>query len=123
MKKSYSILYLVLFSSFLLLGCRSNVSEPNKVHREEFVKIGGEILESKHAKKVIDIIENADWIQKEVQMKGNPDYKIQYNSKTYDVWFQPKYKKAEIVIMGEDLFTELSSEESEKLYKIITSKK
>ncbi len=80
--------------------------------------------------KAIDIVKNANWINKKVEMARYADYQFQFPFKNssenkiayYSLWVSQNGENLEIVT-DSDKYVELAKRDSENLYKILTGEK
>lgn len=80
--------------------------------------------------KAIDIVKNANWINKKIEMARYADYQFQFLFKNssenkiapYSIWVSQNGENLEIV-KDSDKYVKLTKRDSENLYKILTGEK
>ncbi len=85
-----------------------------------------EVIEKTQVKKAINIMKNAKWENKKVEMGRDADYRFQFPSKnrnaklaSYLLWVSPDGQNIEIVTESYE-YVKLTKEDSAKLYAILT---
>lgn len=88
-----------------------------------------EVTENKQVEKAINIIKNAKWENKKVEMVRYADYQFQFPSKnsngkedkiaSYLLWISPNGQNLEIITESDE-FVKLTTQDSAELYGILT---
>lgn len=86
-------------------------------------EIVNELTDSVEVKKLIEVLENADW-QENVKVDIRPpDYIFNWNSYKHSVWVNEEVERLEIIIEGHSNHGNLSKVSSEFVFEILTGKK
>ena len=86
-----------------------------------------EVNQRKQVKKAIDIVKNANWEDKKVEMTRYADYQFQFSFKnnsenkmaSYSLWISINGENLEIVT-DSDRYVKLTEQDSANLYEILT---
>ncbi|MEY2356073.1 hypothetical protein [Lysinibacillus capsici] len=89
-----------------------------------------EVNQKKQVEKAIDIVKNANWINKKIEMVRYADYQFQFPFKnssenkiaSYSLWVSQNGENLEIVT-DSDKYVKLTKQDSENLYEILTGEK
>lgn len=129
----------IMVFTLIMTGCSNEIDNEKQIIKvqkrvgienkfEDFKEI------SKHEKvlKAQEILSKADWENTKVSMSGPPDYQfvflftdpsiIQEKIDSYKFWISPNKDKLE-VIDNENRYTQLTKEQSDILFEIITGSK
>lgn len=120
----------------LIAGCSSGIRNAgNKIVVEKQISGSGkyefynEIKDSKEVQNAKNILNSIKWENAQVNMVHPPEYEFHFedtkskiSGAVYALWISPNKDKIELVIDGKAKYAQLSKENSEKLFKIITGK-
>ena len=89
-----------------------------------------EVNQKKQVEKAIEIVENANWINKKIEMARYADYQFQFPFKnssenkiaSYTLWVSQNGENLEIVT-DSDKYVKLTKQDSENLNEILTGEK
>lgn len=128
-----NVLVLFLFV-FIIAGCTSlerQKIEIQKMDEDGYYEDFKEITHSKKVKVVKQILHNADWEERKVDMARLPDYEFIFqfvnsstNAKaiTYSVWIAPNKSTLEVV-QGDHQYVHLNEKDSSTLFEALTDSK
>lgn len=129
-------LIVLLFLILGLVACQQDskgaleqpITSEKRMENEKFEKVK-DITDEEQIKELKTTLEQAKWEGKIVNMGHPSEYRLSFNMKMsadeiqkvfYDIWISPKGKKLELVDERNHQYVQLSEQDSQKLYKILT---
>jgi hypothetical protein len=129
------ILFISLLGVLLVISGCSNEMHGQKItvqkrtSEENIFEDFKEVTQKKQVEKAIDIVKNAKWANKKVEMVRYADYQFQFPFKNSDgsedkirsylLWTNPNGENLEIVT-DSDRYVKLTKQDSADLYEILT---
>lgn len=108
------------------------ITVQKRIGEDESFEDYKEVIQRKQVRKAIEIIKNANWEDKKVEMTRYADYQFQFPSKnssegdakiaSYLLWVSPNGENLEVVT-DSNRYVKLTKQDSAHLYEIITGEK
>lgn len=125
---SLSLLSILSFTTGCLNAIQGQkITVQKRNGEEEFFEDFKEVNQKRQVKQAINIVENANWESKVMEMERYADYQFQFPFKnsnenkiaSYSLWVSKNGESLEIVTAG-DRYVTLTKQDSASLYKILT---
>ncbi|WP_342443472.1 hypothetical protein MHB65_10915 [Lysinibacillus sp. FSL K6-0075] len=130
--KKIILLFSLLAVLLVTAGCLNEmvgqkITVQKRTGKENIFEEFKEVNQSKRVEKAIDLVKNANWEDKKVEMTRYADYQFQFPFKnssenkiaSYSLWVIQNGENVEIVT-DSDKYVKLTKQDSANLYEILT---
>ena len=121
----------------LLVGCSNDLQNTEqsivvekRIGDENNYEDFREVTDNEQVQKLLEILQDANWIDAEIEMNSHPDYRfalrftnpdIEAKAVLYELWITPYKDKVELI--GGYQYVKLGKNESTELFEIVTGEK